>query len=259
VSCWERLTVRWALVPIAALVASVCFAPARAEEPRVRMIHLTGPLYIVEDPFYAAENSMVYVGPATVTVIGATWTPDTAKQLAGEIRKVTDKPVRHVVNTNYHPDRAGGNAHWREIGVTIVSTRHTRDLMARDWSSIVEWTRSAIPSFPDVPLVLPTDVRDGDFELESGAIKALYLGESHTPDGIVVWFPREKVLYGGCIVKEQLGNLTFANVAEYPVTLERLKRLELEIQTIIAGHYSPVHGPDLLDKYLELLRAAAQP
>jgi len=44
-----------------------------------------------------------------VTVIGATWTPETAEILATEIRKITPKPVSNVVNTNYHPDRAGGN------------------------------------------------------------------------------------------------------------------------------------------------------
>ena len=39
-------------------------------------------------------------------------------------------------------------------------------------------------------------------------MKAIYLGPSHTPDGIFVFFPEEKVLYGNCILKEQLGNLT---------------------------------------------------
>jgi metallo-beta-lactamase class B len=222
----------------------------------VTITHLAGPLYIVEDPLYAAENSMVYVGPSAVTVIGATWSPETAEQLAGEIRKVTDRPVRHVVNTNYHPDRAGGNPYWRKVGATIVATRQTRDLMVSDWAGIVEWTRKAIPSYPEVPLVLPDDVRDGDFELESGAIQAMYIGPSHTPDGIFVWFPLERVLFGGCILKEQLGNLTFANVAEYPVTLRKLKALKLDIRTVVAGHYSPVHGPDLVDKYLALLRDA---
>jgi metallo-beta-lactamase class B len=106
-----------------------------------------------------------------------------------------------------------------------------------------------------VPLVGPTDVRSGDFELQGGRIKAFYLGPSHTKDGLFVYFPEQKVLSGGCILKEQLGNLAFADRAEYPRTLRKLKALHLPIATIVAGHDSAVHGPELIDTYLALLEA----
>ena len=78
--------------------------------------------------------------------------------------------------------------------------------------------------------------------------------DRHIPaDGIFIYFPEEKVLYGGCILKEQLGNMTFADRAEYPRTLRKLQELKLPIEKIIAGHWSPVHGPELIGRYLELL------
>ena len=218
------------------------------------LTHFNGPIYIVEDNYYAKENSVVYVGRESVTVIGATWTPETAERLASEIRKITDKPIAEVVNTNYHPDRAGGNAYWKRISVRIVSTRMTYERLERDWDSAVDWMRGEVPDYPALPLILPTQVYPGDFTLQDGKIRAFYLGPSHTPDGLFVYFPDEKVLYGGCILKEQLGNLEFADRAEYPNTLRKLQRLNLGIETIIAGHSSPVHGPDLIDQYLELLR-----
>lgn len=218
------------------------------------LYHLTGALYVAEDSYYAKENSVVYIGSRGVTVIGATWTPETAKRLDDEIKKVTDKPVTEVINTNYHPDRAGGNEYWQSIHAEIVSTRLTYDLLKSDWSSVVEWTRSGIPSYPDIPLILPTVIYQGNFELQEGRVKALYLGPSHTRDGIFIYFPEEKVLYGGCILKEQLGNLTFADIAEYPRTLEKLQDMKLEIRTIVAGHWSAVHGPELIPQYLELLK-----
>lgn len=122
-----------------------------------------------------------------------------------------------------------------------------------DWDSIVEWTHKEIPSYPRLPLVLPTKTFTSDFDLQGGRIKAIYLGQSHTPDGIFVYFPGEKVLYGGCILKEKIGNLAFANLTEYPKTLHKLERLKLDIKTIIAGHYAPVHGPELISQYLTLL------
>lgn len=79
-----------------------------AEAATVKLSHVRGGLYVVEDNHYYKENSAVYVGPEFVTVIGSTWTPETARELADKIRAITDKPIREVINTNYHTDRAGG-------------------------------------------------------------------------------------------------------------------------------------------------------
>jgi metallo-beta-lactamase class B len=242
------------VVVLLGLVAAL----AVAEPPRVVLTPLRGRLYVVEDYFYSKENSMIYVGDDSVTVIGATWSPETAKLLASEIGKVTPKPISEVIDTNYHPDRAGGNAYFKGIGARIVSTKMTRDLLALHWDDMVRWTQKAIPGYPTLPLVPPDTVYPGDFELQGGKVKAIYLGPSHTSDGIFVFFPEEKALYGNCILKEQLGNLEFADRAEYPRTLQKLKELNLGFTTIVAGHWSPIHGPELIDHYLQLLDANRQ-
>ena len=102
-----------------------------------------------------------------------------------------------------------------------------------------------------LPLVPPDTTFSG--ELQGGKVKAIYLGPSHTPDGIFVYFSEEKALYGNCILKEQLGNLEFADRVEYPKALQKLKQLNLGFTTIVAGHWSPIHGPELIDQYLQLL------
>ncbi len=239
------------LFVVTALIARL----AVAESPRVVLTPLRGNVYVAEDYFYSKENSVVLVGENSVTVVGATWTPETAKLLAAEISKITSKPITEVIDTNYHPDRAGGNAYFKSVGAKIISTKMTSDLLTAHWDEMVSYVQKAFPNYPALPLVLPDKTFDGDFELQGGRVKAIYLGPSHTPDGIFVFFPREKVLYGNCILKEQLGNLDFANLAEYPKTLEKLKRLNLGFTTIVAGHWSPIHGPELIDRYLQLLAA----
>jgi metallo-beta-lactamase class B len=243
------------LIQTSFVAAGLIAQTLAAENPRVVLTPLRGNVYVAEDYFYAKENSVVYVGENSVTVIGATWTPETAKLLANEIVKVTQKPITEVIDTNYHPDRAGGNAYFESIGAKIVSTKMTSDLLKARWDKIVRDVQKGFPSYPSLSLVLPDQTFAGDFELQNGAVKAIYLGQSHTPDGIFVFFPKEKVLYGNCILKEQLGNLDSANVTEYPKTLQKLKQLSLGFTTIVAGHWSPIHGPELIDQYLALLAA----
>ena len=140
----------------------------------------------------------------------------------------------------------------------IVSTVATRDAMKSGWDDVITWTRKAILEYPQLAPDLPDTVFPGEFTLQGGRVQAIYTGPSHTHDGIFVVFPEEKVLYGGCILKEHLGNLDFADVAEYANTLRTLKQRNLDFTTIIAGHYSPIHGPELIDQYIELLTRRPQ-
>ncbi len=124
--------------------------------------------------------------------------------------------------------------------------------MKKNWESRLEEAQKAYPGFPSIPFISPDITFDDRYELEDGKIQVIYFGASHTEDNVVVYFPEENVLFGDCVVKERLGNLNDANLVEYPKTLERIK--ELQIKTIIAGHWSPIHGPELIDQMLEQLK-----
>jgi metallo-beta-lactamase class B len=237
------------------LTAVALFSTAVAvATPTITLTHLRGNVYVYEEAYpLSDENGAVYVGKAFVTVVGATFTPESAKLLAAEIAKVTPKPIREVIDTNDNLDRAGGNPYFKSIGARIISTKLTRDLLQRDWGEMVANARKRYPDYPLSALVLPDTTYPGDFKLQGGAAMGIYLGPSHAPDDIFVYFPREKVLYGGCVLKEQLGNLALADLVEYPKTLRKLQNLHLGYTTIIAGHWSPIHGPELVDQYLQLL------
>jgi metallo-beta-lactamase class B len=227
---------------------------AKAAEPGVSMYPLIGSVYVAEDSHYAKTNYAVYIGATSVTVIGAGWSPDTAELLAREIRKVTDKPVSDVILPDHDPEYAGGSSYWKRIGANIIATELTEQVLKRDWAKVGDFTRKYFPTYPSVPLILPTKTYQADFRLANGAIHGFYLGPSHNADDIFVYFPTEKVLYAGSMVKEHLGNLAFANLEEYPKTLQKLQQLHLEIDKIISGHWSAVHGPELIDQYLAMLK-----
>lgn len=235
------------------VVAQAMAITALAEtNGRIELIRLTEHIYVVEDSFYFPENSAFYIGDKDVTVISATWTPETAKLLANKIRQVTNKPIKAVIDTHFHLDRTGGNSYFKKIGAKIIASKMTSDLMKKNWESQLKGAQKDYPGFPSIPFISPDITFDDKYELEGGKIQVLYFGPSHTDDDVVVYFPEEKVLFGDCILKEKLGYLGDANLTEYPKTLERIKKLE--IKTIIAGHWSAVHGPELIDQYLELLK-----
>jgi metallo-beta-lactamase class B len=218
------------------------------------MYPLFGSVYLVEDRHYAKTNYAVYIGAKSVIVVGAGWSPDTAELVAQEIRKVTNKPISDVIIPDHDPEYAGGTAYWKRLGANIVATELTEEILKRDWTKAGDFTRRYFPTYPNVPLVLPTKTYKADFALENGDIRGFYLGPSHNADDIFVYFPKEKVLYAGSILKEHLGNLAFADLEEYPKTLQKLRELHLEIAKIISGHWSAVHGPELVDQYLAMLR-----
>jgi metallo-beta-lactamase class B len=238
--------------PVLAILTVLLSASVHGQT--LTLTHLRGHVYVVQEDYpLSDENAAVYIGKEFVTVVGATWTPESARILAGEIAKVTSKPIKEVIDTNYNLDRAGGNAYFKVIGARIISTGLTRELLQRDWDKMVADAKKRYPEYPSTPLTLPDITYPGDFELQGGGVRGIYLGPSHALDDIFVYFPEEKVLYGGCVLKEQLGNLSLADRVEYPKTLRKLQRLNLGYTTIIAGHWSPIHGPELVDQYLQLL------
>ncbi|HVH55528.1 MAG TPA: MBL fold metallo-hydrolase [Vicinamibacterales bacterium] len=76
-------------------------------------------------------NSLIVVGDEGVLVLDTGRTPDAARTMISEIRKLTSKPVRYVVNSHWHDDHIFGNQAYAEAfpGVQIVAHRQTRDDM----------------------------------------------------------------------------------------------------------------------------------
>jgi len=68
-----------------------------------------------------------------VTVFDTFTRAGTARMVIAEIRKITDKPVRTVINSHWHQDHWSGNNEFAQAwpGVQIIATTETRDFMKR--------------------------------------------------------------------------------------------------------------------------------
>ena len=220
--------------------------------------HLIGPLYVATDAEYFPTNWVAYVGSNAVTVVGATWTPATARALSLQIRRVTPLPIATVIDISPDPEWSGGNAYWKQIGAKIIAVRITDKLLKNTWQKRNQRARDNHSGYPMLPLTAPTEVVANQFTLERGDIQGFYLGPTHTSGDIFVYFPREQVLDAGSILKPRLGNLADADLRAYPKTLRKLQQMHLKIRTVVAGHWSAVHGPDLIQRYVRMLKEHAQ-
>src|SRR5687767_4641122 len=77
-------------------------------------------------------NSTVIIGDNGVVVVDTGQFPTLAERQIAEIRKLTDKPVRAIINTHWHWDHSLGNAAYRDAfpGASIISTPFTREFIA---------------------------------------------------------------------------------------------------------------------------------
>jgi cyclase len=91
---------------------------------------------------FVSGNSLVVIGSDGVLVVDSTNVPSLARRMIGDIRKWTDKPVRFLVNTHWHPDHLMGNAAYQDAfpGVAIVATTAMRDTAAAQVPAYFERT-----------------------------------------------------------------------------------------------------------------------
>ena len=85
----------------------------------------------MRDSYVRELNSVVIVNDNDVLVFDTNTRPSSARIILSEIRKLTDKPVRYVVNSHWHPDHWSGNEIYTKAfpGVSIISTEETRQYM----------------------------------------------------------------------------------------------------------------------------------
>src|SRR3954451_7932715 len=68
-------------------------------------------------------NCIAVISNDGVLVFDTSGTPSTAQVILGELRKLTDQPVRYVINSHWHWDHWGGNQVYKAAfpNVQIIS------------------------------------------------------------------------------------------------------------------------------------------
>lgn len=180
--------------------------------------------YLQTDDFGHVPCNGLVVRNGQQALIFDTPTDDqSAKEL---IRLVQDSllcKIMTVVPTHFHSDCLGGLKAFHEAGIPSIANELTLDLAK---NSGVEIPKNG---FRD-SLIL---------EIGSEKVWIKFLGQGHTRDNVVGYFPSEDVLFGGCLMKElgaSKGYLGDANVDEWSATVEKVKKEFPRVKRVVPGH-----------------------
>jgi glyoxylase-like metal-dependent hydrolase (beta-lactamase superfamily II) len=178
-------------------------------------------------------------------------TPHMAGKWLGQLRAITDKPVRYLVLSHYHAVRTLGAAAFEPE--VVVAHENTRAMIAErgkeDWDSEAARMPRLFEGAETIPgLTWPdltfSDRLTIDLGERRGPLVLQYCGRGHTDGDIVAWLPRPQVLFTGDLVESEAALYTGdAFHAEWSTsTLDRVAAFGAQL--LVGGRGAPARGPD---------------
>jgi glyoxylase-like metal-dependent hydrolase (beta-lactamase superfamily II) len=190
-------------------------------------IFTTWQLYVSKtDSTLFPANGFIKITSAGVLMIDTPWDTTQFQPLLDSIEKRFHSPVKWVISTHSHADRTAGLDYYKSKGIATYTSFSTR--------KICQERGEPQPEF--------VFYHDTVFQLGATKVQTFFPGAGHTPDNIVIWFPEEKILYGGCFVKSveatDIGNRADANFGTWEMSVKLVERTFKHPKWIIPGHQS---------------------
>jgi glyoxylase-like metal-dependent hydrolase (beta-lactamase superfamily II) len=163
-----------------------------------------------------------------------------AQQIHAAVRRVTDQPVRWVINTGGQDHRWLGNGYFKSQGAQIIAHASARADMTNRGNDHLQSLSQVLKERIDGTLpVLPNrfiDSNDARLDLGGAAFELRHRGGAHTPGDMMVWLPASQVLFSGDVVyvERMLGVIPVSNTKRW---LENFALIEqLNPRVIVPGH-----------------------
>jgi len=236
------------------------------------------------------SNAAIIEGDRDVLVVDSHVSPGGAWALREELKAVTPKPIRWVVNSHYHFDHSHGNQIYgpeveiighdftraqmvagksqdspaREFFVGGVANTvknlegrlaaATHDKSRAQLEDQLAIQRNHLEGTNAVQPTPPTMTLNNTLTLHRGGreIRILFLGRGHTAGDVVVYLPKERIVATGDLLINGPSYMGDAFFTDWIETMERLK--QLEFATILPGHGRAMTGKASLDHWQAYLR-----
>ncbi|ARS37070.1 subclass B1 metallo-beta-lactamase [Pontibacter actiniarum] len=187
------------------------------------------------------SHGLVVSTKGGAVLIDTGWGNAPTEHLLAWIADNLKQPVTVCVATHWHEDKMGGAEALQAQAIPLAASELTAILAVANKKGA-----------PDI--VFETDTT---FTVGKQPFEVYYPGGGHTADNVVVYLPRQKILFGGCLVKDlqanNLGNVADADLKNWPFAIQNLQQRYPEAKVVV-----PSHGPwgdrSLLNHTLKLLQ-----
>jgi glyoxylase-like metal-dependent hydrolase (beta-lactamase superfamily II) len=223
-----------------------------------------GAFIVVHEKPWPANCLLSEMVDGSLVMVETPYFPETTRDLLSWIHAELAPRRIVAVNEHFHNDCLGGNEALREAGIPTYGTRMTARLLTERGEAMRAMCVKALADDSALCRRIQTQrfvPPDHLFEADSGlsltfgtdSLILYYPGPAHAPDNIVAWFPRQQILFGGCMIMagSRVGNTSDADLKQWPQSVERLRRFPA--RWIIPGHGTRT-DPALIDHTLELLK-----
>ena len=287
-----RVTMLFALVIVGWLWLD---AGAQSGGPVVRGAHRFEK--VAEGVYYSTATGTMNVGansPIILTdsealIVDSSITPASARAMVTDIKAITDKPIRYVVDSHYHYDHAHGNQIFGPE-VLVIGHTNTRKRMLTNVLEQFTYLTSIEPvparlqtlrqriaeekdpqqkatlerqvasqeaylqQVKEIKVTPPTTTFEGEMTLYRGGreIRLLYLGRGHTDTDVVVYLPKERIVATGDLMESVISYMGDAYPDEWPATLAKLRTIEFD--TVMPGHGQVFTGKAKIEAFERYLR-----
>jgi glyoxylase-like metal-dependent hydrolase (beta-lactamase superfamily II) len=250
-----------------------------------------GVYYTTSDsPMATGGNHTIIVGDRDVFLVDAGATPAAGRALLEDMKLITDKPVRWVVNTHFHWDHTNANSIFGP-DVQIIGHEFVRHMLADGDIIHREPFKTSLANMPmqvdalkkqvadekdparratlekqlaakqadweeykNIKPTPPTMTYSSKMTIYQGQreIQLLFLGRGHTQGDTIVYLPKERIVCTGDMMETQPAYMGDAVFDEWIVTLDKLK--EMNFDTALPGHGVPFHDKSLITAYQSYLK-----
>lgn len=185
-------------------------------------------------------NGLIVRNSNEVIIFDTPTNDKTSEELIKWIKETLHCKINAIVPTHFHDDCLGGLKAFDE-----------NDIPSYAYFKTIEFAK-------EKNFVVPKNSFNDSLILKVGNENTIvkFFGEGHTKDNVVGYFPGDNIMFGGCLIKElkaSKGFLGDANVTDWSVTVENVKKAYPNLKIVVPGH-GKYGNEELLDYTIKLFR-----
>lgn len=185
-----------------------------------------------------SSNGLVVFIKDEAYIVDTPWSESDTQKL---VQWIENKNINLVasLSTHSHEDRTAGIKWLNSQSVTTYASILTNQILSKNGKDLASAT-----------------IESKNNTFFEGEIETFYPGAGHAIDNIVVWLPKSRILFGGCLVKslasKTLGYTGDASIGQWSDSVDKAGLKYPNVQFVIPGH-GQYGGVELLEHTKELV------